>query len=265
MSRKNDEALFDELASNLEYEAAQPTPTAEPIKDPGVEEREIQQMAEMVQQMGVLITKVKSLREELMQMIKDTNMEIADFSGRVRATEDSCGELSRRMGMMSSTMEHLAVSKDELQEILKKDTFSFEPNPDSIKILLGTLGVAIKKGFDDASKDAYQCARDTLKEGVEATLKDGERRIREFSEEIRKMKKIQSENENGLWVPMKVLFYLIPVISVGFVFGVWGFTNYINYTHQKWLGVAFVIAVAAQFLWSVGTYLYRTFGKSREY
>lgn len=222
MSRKNDEALFDELSSGLEYEAAQPTPTAEPIKDPGVEEREIQQMAEMVQQMGVLITKVKSLREELMQMIKDTNMEIADFSGRVRATEDSCGELSRRMGMMSSTMEHLAVSKDELQEILKKDTFSFEPNPDSIKILLGTLGVAIKKGFDDASKDAYQCARETLKEGVEATLKDGERRIREFSEEIRKMKK-ETKIEGSANIPYKWIYWYLVVAMILVCWGVVGF------------------------------------------
>lgn len=224
MSRKNDEALFDELASGLEYEAAQPTPTptAEPIKDPGGEEREIQQMAEMVQQMGVLITKVKSLREELMQMIKDTNMEIADFSGRVRATEDSCGELSRRMGMMSSTMEHLAVSKEELQEILKKNTFSFEPNPDSIKILLGTLGVAIKKGFDDASKDAYQCARETLKEGVEATLKDGERRIREFSEEIQQMKK-ETKIEGSANLPYKWIYWYLVVAIILVCWGVVGF------------------------------------------
>ena len=82
MSRKNDEALFDELASGLEYEATQTTPAAEPKKDPCVEEREIQQMVE-------LINKIKLLRKDVVELVGDTDLYLVNLNDKANFVSET--------------------------------------------------------------------------------------------------------------------------------------------------------------------------------
>lgn len=249
MSRKNDEALFDELTSDLEYEAAQPTPTAEPIKDPGVEEREIQQMVE-------LINKIKLLRKDIVELVGDTDLYLVNLNDKANFVSGAFRELDEKISSLAYALKQFTDIKSEMQEVLDKNQFTYKVSEDSMKRLTKQVTDSINRAYDAASKDAYRCASEYLKKGVEATLKDGEKSIHRFSEEIQRIKKIQNASENGIWVPMKVLYFLIPVLFIGFFFGVWGFTQYINHTHQKWLGVAFVISIASEFLWSVGREIY---------
>lgn len=252
MSRKNDEALFDELASDLEYEPVQTTPAAEPIKDPGVEEREIQQMVELINQ-------IKLLRQDVAELMGDTDLYLVNLNDKANFVSSSFRELDLKISSWSSALKQITDIKNEMQEALDKNQFTYKVSEESLKRMTKQVNDAINKAYDAVSKDAYRCASEYLRKGIEATLKDGENRIQEFSETLQKMRKIQTENEGGIWVPMKVLFYLVPVITIGFCFGVWGFTQYINHSHQMYLGIAFVVALASEFLWSIGKAIYERY------
>ena len=215
MSRKNDEALFDELANGLEYEAAQTTPAAEPKKDPCVEEREIQQMVE-------LINKIKLLRKDIVELVGDTDLYLVNLNDKANFVSGAFRELDEKISSLAYALKQFTDIKSEMQEVLDKNQFTYKVSEDSVKRLTKQVTDSINRAYDAASKDAYRCASEYLKKGVEATLKDGENRIHEFSEEIRQMKK-ETKIEGSANIPYKWIYWYLVVAMILVCWGIVGF------------------------------------------
>lgn len=252
MSRKNDEALFDELASGLEYEAAQPTPTAEPIKDPGVEEREIQQMVE-------LINKIKLLRKDIVELVGDTDLYLVNLNDKANFVSGAFRELDEKISSLAYALKQFTDIKREMQEVLNKNQFTYKVSEDSMKRLTKQVTDSINRAYDAASKDAYRCASEYLRKGVEATLKDGENRIREFSEEIHQMKK-KTEIEGSANIPYKWIYWYLVVTVLLVCWGVVGFMLWYRLKYGEdgmtFLAWATVAAIASVPVYSIIRLIY---------
>lgn len=252
MSRKNDEALFDELASGLEYEAAQPTPTAEPIKDPGVEEREIQQMVE-------LINKIKLLRKDIVELVGDTDLYLVNLNDKANFVSGAFRELDEKISSLAYALKQFTDIKREMQEVLDKNQFTYKVSEDSMKRLTKQVTDSINRAYDAASKDAYRCASEYLRKGVEATLKDGENRIREFSEEIQQMKK-KTEIEGSANIPYKWIYWYLVVTVLLVCWGVVGFMLWYRLKYGEdgmtFLAWATVAAIASVPVYSIIRLIY---------
>lgn len=252
MSRKNDEALFDELASGLEYEAAQPTPTAEPINDPGVEEREIQQMVE-------LINKIKLLRKDIVELVGDTDLYLVNLNDKANFVSGAFRELDEKISSLAYALKQFTDIKREMQEVLDKNQFTYKVSEDSMKRLTKQVTDSINRAYDAASKDAYRCASEYLRKGVEATLKDGENRIREFSEEIHQMKK-KTEIEGSANIPYKWIYWYLVVTVLLVCWGVVGFMLWYRLKYGEdgmtFLAWATVAAIASVPVYSIIRLIY---------
>lgn len=247
MSRKNDEALFDELTSDLEYDAAQTTPAAEPKKDPCVEEREIQQMVE-------LINKIKLLRKDIVELVGDTDLYLVNLNDKANFVSGAFRELDEKISSLAYALKQFTDIKSEMQEVLDKNQFTYKVSEESMTRLTKQIVNSINRAYDAASKDAYRCASEYLKKGVEATLKDGENRIHEFSEEIRQMKK-ETKIEGSANIPYKWIYWYLVVAMVLVCWGVVGFLFWYRLKYGKdgmpFLACATVCAIASVPVYSI--------------
>lgn len=247
MSRKNDEALFDELTSDLEYDAAQTTPAAEPKKDPCVEEREIQQMVE-------LINKIKLLRKDIVELVGDTDLYLVNLNDKANFVSGAFRELDEKISSLAYALKQFTDIKSEMQEVLDKNQFTYKVSEESMTRLTKQVVNSINRAYDAASKDAYRCASEYLKKGVEATLKDGENRIHEFSEEIRQMKK-ETKIEGSANIPYKWIYWYLVVAMVLVCWGVVGFLFWYRLKYGKdgmpFLACATVCAIASVPVYSI--------------
>lgn len=249
MSRKNDEALFDELTSEDSSESTQemPTPAPAPRKEPGAEEREIKQMAE-------LIYKIKLLREEVVELMGDTDLYLVNLNDKANFVSGAFRELDQKISSLSSALKQFTDIKSEMQEVLDKNQFTYKVSEESMNRMTKQVADSINRAYDAASKDAYRCASEYLRKGVEATLKDGENRIREFSEEIHQMKK-EAKMEGSANIPYKWIYWYLVVAIILVCWGVVGFMLWYRLKYGEdgmtFLAWATVIAIASIPVYSI--------------
>lgn len=249
MSRKNDEALFAELTSEVSSEPIHTIPSSSPVsrKEPGAEEREIRQMAE-------LINKIKLLRQDAGELMGDTDLYLVNLNDKANFVSGAFRELDEKISSLAYALKQFTDIKSEMQEVLDKNQFTYKVSEESMKRMTKQVADSINRAYDAASKDAYRCASEYLRKGVEATLKDGENRIHEFSEEIQRMKK-KTKVEDYANIPYKWIYWYLAVAMVLVCWGVVGFLFWYRLKYGEdgttYLAWAAVVAIASVPVYSI--------------